>query len=104
MFSVIFEVHPRPEQWDAYLGNAKMLRPELEQVDGFVDNIRYKSLTRKGWILSLSAGAMKSRWSDGAPSRAITWYRRRADRKSCSTIICASARSPETRRFPPGMP
>ena len=54
MFSVIFEVHPRPEQWDAYLGHAKMLRPELEQVDGFVDNIRYKSLTREGWILSLS--------------------------------------------------
>lgn len=54
MFSVIFEVHPRPEQWDAYLGNAKMLRPELEQIDGFVDNIRYKSLTREGWILSLS--------------------------------------------------
>ena len=54
MFSVIFEVHPKPEQWEAYLGNAKMLRPELEQVDGFVDNIRYKSLTREGWILSLS--------------------------------------------------
>jgi heme-degrading monooxygenase HmoA len=54
MFSVIFEVHPKPEQWDAYLGNAKMLRPELERVDGFVDNIRYKSLTREGWILSLS--------------------------------------------------
>src|SRR5689334_24257097 len=31
-----------------------MLRPELEAVDGFVDNIRYKSLTREGWILSLS--------------------------------------------------
>jgi heme-degrading monooxygenase HmoA len=54
MFSVIFEVHPKPDQWDAYLGNAKMLRPELEQVDGFIDNIRYKSLTREGWILSLS--------------------------------------------------
>ncbi|MGC2079043.1 MAG: antibiotic biosynthesis monooxygenase [Xanthobacteraceae bacterium] len=54
MFSVIFEVHPKPDQWDAYLGNAKILRPELEQVDGFVDNIRYKSLTREGWILSLS--------------------------------------------------
>jgi heme-degrading monooxygenase HmoA len=54
MFSVIFEVHPKPEQWNAYLGNAKMLRPELEKVDGFVDNIRYKSLTREGWILSLS--------------------------------------------------
>ena len=54
LFSVIFEVHPKPEQWDAYLGAAKMLRPELEQVEGFVDNVRYRSLTREGWILSLS--------------------------------------------------
>jgi heme-degrading monooxygenase HmoA len=54
MFSVIFEVHPRTEQWDAYLGHAKALRPELEQVEGFVDNVRYKSMTREGWILSLS--------------------------------------------------
>ena len=54
MFSVLFEVHPKADQWDAYLGYAKMLRPELEQVDGFVDNIRYQSLTREGWILSLS--------------------------------------------------
>jgi heme-degrading monooxygenase HmoA len=54
MFSVIFEVLPNKENWDDYLDNAKMLHPELEQVDGFVDNIRYKSLTREGWILSLS--------------------------------------------------
>src|ERR1700749_1812674 len=54
MFSVIFEVHPRPEQWGTYLGHAKILKPELEKIDGFVDNIRYKSLTREGWILSLS--------------------------------------------------
>jgi len=54
VFSVIFEVHPKPDQWDAYLGNARMLRPELEKVDGFIDNIRYKSLTRDGWLLSLS--------------------------------------------------
>lgn len=54
MFSVIFEVHPRREKWDDYLGNAKMLKPELERVPGFVDNIRYASLTREGWILSLS--------------------------------------------------
>jgi len=54
MFSVIFEVQPKPDQWDAYLSYAKMLRPELEQVDGFVDNIRYRSLTREGWLLSLS--------------------------------------------------
>ncbi len=54
MFSVIFEVKPKGDHWDDYLGNAKMLRPELEKVDGFVDNIRYKSLMRDGWILSLS--------------------------------------------------
>lgn len=55
MFSVIFEVHPRPDQWDAYLGHARLLRPELERVEGFVDNVRYRSLTREGWLLSLSA-------------------------------------------------
>src|ERR1700739_4525251 len=54
MFSVIFEGLPNKENLDDYLDNAKMLRPELEQVEGFVDNIRYKSLTREGWILSLS--------------------------------------------------
>ncbi|MEP7057337.1 MAG: antibiotic biosynthesis monooxygenase [Caldimonas sp.] len=54
MFAVIFEVHPKPEQWDGYLAQARMLRPELERIDGFVDNVRYASLTRAGWILSLS--------------------------------------------------
>jgi heme-degrading monooxygenase HmoA len=54
MFAVLFEVRPKTDQWDAYLGYAKMLRPELEQVEGFVDNIRYRSLNRDGWILSLS--------------------------------------------------
>lgn len=55
MFSVLFEVQPKPEKWDEYLENAKMLRPELEQIDGFVENIRYKSMQREGWILSLSS-------------------------------------------------
>ena len=54
MFAVIFEVNPKPEQWDAYLAYAKSLRPELEQVDGFIDNERFASLRRKGWVLSLS--------------------------------------------------
>ena len=54
MFAVIFEVNPKPEQWDAYLGYAKLLRPELEQIDGFIDNERFSSLRRKGWLLSLS--------------------------------------------------
>src|SRR5438093_13312173 len=54
MFAVIFEVDPKPEQWDAYLGYAKLLRPELERVDGFVDNERFSSMRREGWLLSLS--------------------------------------------------
>src|SRR5690349_735305 len=54
MFCVLFEVHPRPEQWDAYLGYAQQLRPKLERMDGFIDNLRYRSLAREGWILSLS--------------------------------------------------
>ncbi|MFJ2397969.1 antibiotic biosynthesis monooxygenase [Streptomyces sp. NPDC087843] len=54
MFSVLFEVRPGSGRWDDYLGYAKMLKPELEGIDGFVDNIRYGSLTRDGWILSLS--------------------------------------------------
>jgi heme-degrading monooxygenase HmoA len=69
MFSVLFEVNPRPEQWDAYLGLAKMLRPELEQIDGFIDNIRYRSLIREGWILSLS------NWRD---EKALVRWRTRA--------------------------
>jgi heme-degrading monooxygenase HmoA len=54
MFSVIFEVHPKSDRWDAYLGYGKLLRPDLEQMEGFVDNIRYRSLAREGWLLSLS--------------------------------------------------
>ena len=54
MFAVLFEVHPSADQWDAYLGYAKLLRPELEMVKGFADNIRHRSLRREGWILSLS--------------------------------------------------
>jgi heme-degrading monooxygenase HmoA len=55
VFIVIFEVNPREGQTDAYLGLARALKPELEQIEGFVDVVRYRSLTRKGWILSLSS-------------------------------------------------
>ncbi len=54
MFCVLFEVHPKPDQWDAYLRYAKQLRPKLERMGGFIDNIRYRSVAREGWILSLS--------------------------------------------------
>jgi heme-degrading monooxygenase HmoA len=55
MFSVIFEVNPKPDRREAYFGHATALRPELEGIDGFVDNVRYSSLTRDGWILSVSS-------------------------------------------------
>jgi heme-degrading monooxygenase HmoA len=54
MFAAIFEVNPRPEAWDEYLGHAATLRPELVAIDGFIANERYKSLTRPGWLVSLS--------------------------------------------------
>jgi heme-degrading monooxygenase HmoA len=54
MFSVIFEVHPRPERFDLYLDLAKGLRPILEGMDGFIDNERFESTRRAGWILSHS--------------------------------------------------
>ncbi len=54
MFAVIFEVNPRPEAWDAYLGHAATLRPELAAIEGFIANERYASQTRPGWLVSLS--------------------------------------------------
>src|SRR3977135_2982239 len=54
MFSVIFEVHPRREKFDLYLDLAKGLKPILEGIDGFIDNERFESARRPGWILSHS--------------------------------------------------
>lgn len=54
MFAVVFEVQPRPERWDDYLGLAAGLRPALERIDGFRDNRRFRSRRRPGWLLSLS--------------------------------------------------
>jgi heme-degrading monooxygenase HmoA len=54
MFAVVFEVRPRPDRWDDYLGLAGALRPELLAIDGFIDNVRYGSKRREGWVLSLS--------------------------------------------------
>ena len=57
MFAVIFEVQPKSDRWDQYLGLAKLLRPELEQIKGFVDNERFKSRRTEGRLLSLSIWA-----------------------------------------------
>jgi heme-degrading monooxygenase HmoA len=50
----VFEVHPAAGKKDEYLALAKHLKPILEGIDGFIDNERFGSLRRPGWILSLS--------------------------------------------------
>jgi heme-degrading monooxygenase HmoA len=54
VFSVIFEVLPYAERFDEYLALAKHLKPILETIDGFVDNERFESTRRPGWLLSHS--------------------------------------------------
>lgn len=54
MFAVIFEVQPKKGQFDEYLNLAKFLKPELEKIDGFIDNERFGSQRTKGRVLSLS--------------------------------------------------
>jgi heme-degrading monooxygenase HmoA len=54
MFAVIFEVVPKPERKDEYLELGRLLRPELEKIDGFLDNERFASQSVKGRVLSLS--------------------------------------------------
>jgi heme-degrading monooxygenase HmoA len=51
---VIFEVLPNEGKKDAYLDLAKHLKPILEKVEGFVDNERFESRLRPGWVLSHS--------------------------------------------------
>ena len=93
MFAVIFEVNPKPEQWEAYLGYAELLRPELEQTDGFIENERFSSLRREGWLLSLSI------WRD--EKAVIRWrtvpvttkFSKRAGPRSSAIITSGSERS-----------
>src|ERR1700746_2303021 len=54
MFSVIFEVFPYEGKKEDYLEKAKYLKPIIETIDGFVDNERFESRLKPGWILSHS--------------------------------------------------
>lgn len=69
MFSVLFEMLPRPEKREPHAALAGSLLPELEQVPGFVDNVLYRSLLNEGWLLSLST------WRD--EKSVIRWRTRR---------------------------
>jgi heme-degrading monooxygenase HmoA len=59
MFAVIFEVQPKPGREQDYLDIAAALRPEVEQIDGFISVERFQSLGTDGKLLSLSF------WRDG---------------------------------------
>jgi heme-degrading monooxygenase HmoA len=54
MIAVIFEVWMKPGRKEDYLDIAARLRPELEQMDGFVSIERFQSLSDEGKLLSLS--------------------------------------------------
>jgi heme-degrading monooxygenase HmoA len=54
MFAVIFEVEPKQGRSDEYLELGKFLRPEIEKIDGFIDNERFASQRSQGRVLSLS--------------------------------------------------
>ena len=54
MIAVIFEVEPKEGKLDPYLDMAAALKPELEQIDGFISVERFKSLTTEGKYLSVS--------------------------------------------------
>jgi heme-degrading monooxygenase HmoA len=74
MFVVLFEVAPRPERWDDYLRYAGALRPELEKIDGFLDNRRFRSRRHEGRLLSLSVWRDEKslvRWRSHAGHHAI---------------------------------
>jgi heme-degrading monooxygenase HmoA len=54
MIAVIFEVWISPGRREDYLSIAARLKPELEQMDGFISIERFQSLSEDGKILSLS--------------------------------------------------
>jgi heme-degrading monooxygenase HmoA len=54
MFAVIFEVNRKPDRKDDYLESAKQLKPILQKIDGFIDNERFESQIKAGWLLSHS--------------------------------------------------
>jgi len=54
LFAVVFEVRPSDERGDDYLSIAGGLRPRLVTMPGFLENERFRSRSRPGWLLSLS--------------------------------------------------
>ncbi|GLQ88965.1 antibiotic biosynthesis monooxygenase family protein [Dyella flagellata] len=54
LFAVVFEVKPNAARKDEYLQIAASLRPALMKIPGFLENERFGSRSRDGYLLSLS--------------------------------------------------
>ena len=54
MYAVIFEVTPNPARAQEYFDLAADLRPDLEQIDGFISIERFQSLADQDRYVSLS--------------------------------------------------
>ena len=92
MFVVIFEVQPKQERRDEYLGLAKGLRPKLEAIDGFIDVERFESKRTQGRMLSLSTWRDEKSVVRWRTHGGHTGFRRKAVSKYSRTTICASGR------------
>ncbi len=68
MIAVIFEVTLDDDRAQRYFDLAAALKPELEQVDGFISVERFQSLVNQGKYVSLSF------WRDREAVE--TWYRK----------------------------
>jgi heme-degrading monooxygenase HmoA len=67
MFAVIFEVQPKPGREQDYLDIAASLKPDVEEIEGFISVERFQSMTKPGKLVSISfwrdADAVK-RWRE----------------------------------------
>jgi heme-degrading monooxygenase HmoA len=54
MIAVIFEAFPKEGKWTEYLDIAASLRPELDNIEGFISIERFQSMADKDKVLSLS--------------------------------------------------
>ncbi|MBC6981578.1 antibiotic biosynthesis monooxygenase [Caulobacter sp. 17J80-11] len=72
MIAVLFEAWPAEGRAQDYFDIAEVLRPTLEQIDGFVSVERFVSVSDPGKLLSLSFWrdeAAVTRWRDLAEHR-----------------------------------
>ena len=74
MIAVIFELWPSTDQQATYFDLAAQLRPDLDNIDGFISIERFESLATPGKYLSLSF------WRDEAAVQ--QWRNRDAHRQA----------------------